>query len=197
MPAPALPPIVLASSSPYRRELLAKLQLTFECYTPAIDETPLPDELASDLVTRLSQQKARSVAQHYPQHLIIGSDQAASLQGEILGKPGSHSAALEQLSACSGKVVTFYTAVCLLNSQTGTMQNSVVPFEVSFRPLNRATIERYLRAETPYDCAGSFKAEGLGIALFETLHGDDHNALIGLPLIALVTMLAREQVVIP
>lgn len=196
MSAPALP-IVLASSSPYRRKLLARLQLDFECFSPDIDETPLPDEPAADLVARLARRKALVAAERYPQHLIIGSDQAASLEGKILGKPGNHATALEQLSACGGKTVTFYTSACLLNSKSQALQCRVVPFEVCFRELNPETIVRYLHAETPYDCAGSFKAEGMGIALFEKLQGDDPNALIGLPLIALITMLANEQIAVP
>lgn len=190
-------PIILASSSPYRRELLSRLQLDFECLSPDIDETPLDNEQASNLVDRLARQKALKVAQGFRQHLIIASDQAASLDGRILGKPGNHTAAAEQLSACSGNSVIFYTSVCLLNSDTERLQSRVVPFEVRFKALSPDTIERYLHAETPYDCAGSFKAEGLGIALFETLQGDDPNALIGLPLIALVAMLANEHVVVP
>ncbi len=187
-------PLILASTSPFRRELLQKLRLPFETVAPAVDEQPLPLESAHDLVYRLSQQKARAVAADYPAALIIGSDQVACLKGEILGKPGSHARAVAQLTALQGERVEFLTGLTLLNSATGVMQSRVVPFVVHFRPLTAAEIEGYLQLEQPYQCAGSFKSEGLGITLFERLEGEDPNTLIGLPLIELGAMLRLEGV---
>ena len=190
-------PIILASSSPYRRELLGRLAIDFGCSSPDIDESALPDESPHSLVKRLAEQKAQAVAADYPQHLIIGSDQVASLEQRILTKPGNNENAKAQLSACSGKTVTFYTGLSLLNSKTGQQLSCVEPFSVKFRVLNEATIERYIAAEQPLDCAGSFKMEGLGISLFEKLNGDDPNSLVGLPLIRLIDMLKTERIAIP
>ncbi len=182
-------PLILASSSPFRRELLAKLGLPFQCDSPEIDETPRPGETAEALVERLAEAKARAVAERHPDALIIASDQVALLDGRILGKPGDHAGAVEQLRAASGKVVRFFTSLALLDAESGRLQCEVVPFAVHFRPLEEAQIENYLRREQPYQCAGAFKSEGLGIALFEKLEGDDPNTLVGLPLIRLVRML--------
>ncbi|WP_024764548.1 Maf family nucleotide pyrophosphatase, partial [Pseudomonas nitroreducens] len=155
-------PLILASSSPYRRELLQRLRLPFECASPDVDETPLPGESAEQLVRRLAESKARTLAQQYPNHLIIGSDQAAVNGSRILGKPHTIERATEQLKDASGKSVSFVTGLCLLNSQSGGAQVDCVPFTVHFRDLDEARIRRYLEIEQPFDCAGSFKAEGLG-----------------------------------
>ena len=186
--------IVLASTSPFRKSLLERLGLPFVTARPETDETRHPGEDASALVQRLAEEKARAVAPGFPQALIIGSDQVAVLDEEILGKPGSHEQAVAQLTAASGREVLFLTGLCLLNARSGRAQVDVVPFSVRFRPLTAAQIEHYLRHEQPYNCAGSFKSEGLGIALFEAMRGDDPNALIGLPLIRLVDMLGDEGV---
>ena len=187
-------PILLASSSLYRRELLTKLVLPFEWASPSVDETALIKENADDLVTRLAQDKARALAADYPRHLIIGSDQVALLDSEILGKPNNYERAFAQLKAASAKQVIFKTGLCLLNATTHQIQICVEEFSVFFRELSDEQIHNYLIYETPYDCAGSFKCEGLGIALFNKLSGDDPNTLIGLPLIRLVEMLKREGV---
>jgi len=189
-------PLILGSSSPFRRELLERLQLPFQCHSPEVDESPLPDESPADLVARLARDKARTVAMHHPEALIIGSDQVAELDGRILGKPGSHEQAVVQLRAASGRSVVFHTGLCLLNAETGRAQIHTVPFTVHFRTLDSAMIEHYLRREQPYGCAGSFKSEGLGIALFQRMEGDDPTALIGLPLITLVSMLREEGVAV-
>ncbi len=188
--------LVLASSSPYRRQLLEKLGLPFETISPEIDESAQPGEHPEALVARLAEHKARAAASHYPDALIIGSDQVAVLDGTIVGKPGSHENAVRQLQAASGKKIIFHTGVCLLNSRTGKTQTEAVPYTVVFRRLGRQQIENYLRKEQPYNCAGSFKSEGLGIALFERFEGEDPNTLIGLPLIRLVDMLEREGMAI-
>lgn len=190
-------PLILASSSPYRRELLQRLRLPFECASPDIDESPLSGEGAEQLVQRLAESKARALSQRYPDHLIIGSDQAAVNGKQILGKPHSIERAIEQLKAASGASVSFLTGLCLLNSRNGRSQVDCVPFTVHFRELDEARIRRYLEAEQPFDCAGSFKAEGLGISLFRSTEGEDTTSLIGLPLIRLVDMLLAEQVQIP
>ncbi|MDH1540384.1 Maf-like protein [Stutzerimonas stutzeri] len=190
-------PLLLASSSRYRRELLSRLQLPFTSCAPDIDESPLPDETAEQLVRRLAEHKARALPEHYPDHLIIGSDQAAVLGGAILGKPHTFERAKLQLQAASGSKVTFLTGLALLNSETGTIQTDCVPFTVHFRTLDEARIERYLKAEQPFDCAGSFKAEGLGISLFRSTEGEDVTSLVGLPLIRLVDMLLNEGIDIP
>lgn len=189
--------LVLASSSPYRCELLARLQIPFEVISPEVDETPLPNEAPQDTALRLAQLKARAVAEKYPDALIIGSDQVALLNEQQLGKPHTFENAKRQLLAASGQAVVFHTALCLLNSRSGNMQACVVPITVRFRALSVDQIERYLEKEQPYNCAGSAKSEGLGIALIERFEGDDPNALVGLPLIALVEMLNKEGIAIP
>ncbi len=187
-------PLVLASSSRYRKAQLEQLQLPFETCSPEIDETVRPGESASALVQRLALEKARAVAaRREAPALIIGSDQVAVLDEQILGKPGTHERALAQLCACQGRSVRFVTGLCLYNSATGQYQLEAIPFKVHFRTLDTAELERYLLREQPYQCAGSFMCEGLGISLFERLEGDDPNSLIGLPLIALVSMLRAEH----
>jgi MAF protein len=190
-------PLILASSSPYRRELLQRLRLPFECVSPDVDETPQPGETAEQLVRRLAESKARALAQRYPTHLIIGSDQAAVNGNRILGKPHDIERATGQLKDASGKSVSFLTGLCLLNSQSGQAQVDCVPFTVHFRNLDEARIRRYLETEQPFDCAGSFKAEGLGVSLFRATEGEDATSLVGLPLIRLVDMLLAEQVPVP
>ena len=192
-----MPPLLLASSSPYRRELLARLRLPFVCSSPDIDESHRPGESAIELVQRLAMEKAQALASGFPDHLIIGSDQVAVLDGQILGKPHTFERALVQLTAASGSRVTFLTGLALLNSATGQCQVDCVPFTVHMRHLDQASITRYLHAEQPYDCAGSFKAEGLGVSLFQATEGSDATSLIGLPLIRLVGMLIKEGVQIP
>ncbi len=186
--------LVLASSSPWRRQLLEKLGLPFETISPEIDESAQPGETAKALVERLAELKARAAATHYPDALIIGSDQVAVLDNTIIGKPGSHQNAVRQLQAASGKKIVFHTGLCLLNSRTGKTQIETIPYTVVFRQLSKQQIESYLKKEQPYSCAGSFKSEGLGIALFERFEGEDPNTLIGLPLIRLVNMLEQEGV---
>lgn len=190
-------PLLLASSSTYRRELLARLHLPFVCGSPDIDESHRPGEAAIELVKRLAEEKARALADSHLAHLIIGSDQVAVLGEQIIGKPHTFEKAREQLMAASGASVTFLTGLALLNSQTGQCQVDCVPFTVHMRQLDQARIERYLRIEQPYDCAGSFKAEGLGVSLFQSTEGPDATSLIGLPLIRLIDMLLVEGVQIP
>lgn len=190
-------PLLLASSSVYRRELLARLRLPFVCSSPDIDESHRPGESALELVKRLAREKALALAGSHPAHLIIGSDQVAVLGERILGKPHTFENAREQLLAASGAKVTFLTGLALLNSQTGTCQVDCVPFTVNMRLLDPERVERYLRAEQPYDCAGSFKAEGLGVSLFQSTEGPDATSLVGLPLIRLVDMLLAEGVQVP
>ena len=188
------PQIILASTSKYRRELLARLGLAFEVASPGVDETPLPDEAPQDTARRLAEAKARAVAARYPGAIVIGSDQVAVLEGTPLGKPGNHANALRQLTAMRGKEVVFHTALCVFNTASARMETRVVPFSVRFRAYSDTQIERYLQREQPYDCAGSARCEGLGIALIAAMRGDDPNALIGLPLIALTEMLAAQGV---
>lgn len=188
--------LILASTSPARRELLARLGLPFEVRAPAADETPLLGEAPQQLAARLAELKARSIARHEPGALVIGSDQVAVVGSDVLGKPGSHERAATQLSRVSANAVTFYTGLCLINSDGGRTQVEVTPFRVIFRALTAAQIDNYLRREQPYQCAGSFKSEGLGIALFERLEGDDPSSLIGLPLIRLTRMLEAEGVAV-
>jgi septum formation protein len=187
-------PLVLASTSVYRSQLLSTLQIPFQTAAPDVDETPLPGEGAEQTSWRLAQTKARVVAKRFPDALIIGSDQVALLDGQQIGKPLNHDNAVLQLSAMRGKTVTFYTALSLLNAATGEMQTEVAITKVSFRNLSDDEIERYLKKEQPYHCAGSAKAEGLGIALISRIQGDDPNSLIGLPLILLVSMLEKQGV---
>lgn len=186
------PKLILASSSPYRRNLLQKLGVAFSWAAPDIDETPRNNEHPTDLTLRLAQQKAEELAKTYKNHLIIGSDQVASLDERILGKPLTHEAARSQLKSCIDREVIFTTSLCLYNSATGNIQLSTDTYLVKFRELTDEQIENYLRKEKPYDCAGSFKSEALGICLFEKMEGKDPNTLIGLPLIDLTTMLINE-----
>ena len=186
--------IVLASTSPYRRALLARLRLPFEVKAPAVDESALPDEPARETALRLAQAKARTVALSSPGALVIGCDQVAALDGTHLGKPGNHPNAVAQLKAMRGKDVLFHTALALLNTETGSMQTAEAPTTVRFREYSDREIERYLELERPYDCTGSAKIEGLGIVLVERVTGDDPSALIGLPLVRLAEMLRKEGV---
>ena len=192
-----LPPIVLASSSSYRRELLTRLQLPFTCHSPDIDETPQKNESAQALVQRLALSKARALAQHYPQHIIIGSDQVAVLDGKIIGKPLHAEGATQQLSAASGRSLVFLTGLAVIDTRTQLEQVDLVPFTVHFRTLNAAQIQRYIAAEQPFDCAGSFKSEGLGVSLFQATEGSDATSLIGLPLIRLCDMLNACGIAVP
>lgn len=187
-------PIILASSSPYRRQLLDKLQLDYSCHKPAIDETPKACEKAHTLALRLASAKAHAVAIEHPCSLIIGSDQTADLDGEILGKPHNFNTALAQLTRCQGKMVIFYTGLSLLNTETGKEQLHAERYCVTFKNLNQAQLSHYLKTEQPYDCAGSFKVESYGITLFEKLEGRDPNSLIGLPLIKLTEFLLNESI---
>ncbi|ORT50341.1 septum formation inhibitor Maf [Vibrio sp. qd031] len=191
---PAALPIVLASTSEFRQSLMRKLDLAFTTDSPDCDETPMHGESPQALVERLAIGKAKSLAIPYPNHLIIGSDQVCVIDDEIIGKPLTRQKAIEQLSKQSGQRITFYTGLALHNSQTDLTQVVVEPFIVHFRSLTTAQIERYVDIENPLYCAGSFKSEGLGIALFEKLEGDDPNSLIGLPLIKLVELLKNEGV---
>jgi septum formation protein len=191
VPSPAL---VLASTSPYRRQLLERLGLPFTCAAPAVDERRRTGESPQVLVLRLAEAKARAVAPHHTNALIIGSDQVACLDNEVLGKPGDRAHAIAQLERASGRTLVFQTGLCLLSTATGRAQTLVEPFRVHFRTLDRRRIEGYLDREQPYDCAGSFKSEGLGIALFERFEGDDPNTLIGLPLIRLIALLEAEGI---
>ena len=183
--------LVLASTSPYRKELLQRLGLAFEVIAPHADERPLSGEDASDTALRLAQLKAQSVRSAHRDALIIGSDQVATSDGRLLGKPGDHANAVRQLRSLSGKRADFLTAVALLDAANGSLQTRVVPCRVHFRSLDEKRIERYLEREKPYDCAGSAKVEGLGIALIARIETDDPTSLIGLPLIALTEMLER------
>lgn len=186
--------LILASSSIYRRDLLSRLCIPFTTESPEVDETPLPGESPETTALRLAEVKARKVGQRHEDALIIGCDQVAVLDNVQLGKPLVHDVAVEQLRLMRGRSVTFHSAMCLYNSHTGRLQSTIVPYEVKFRALSDAEIERYLFKEQPYHCAGSAKSEGLGIALIEHMRGDDPNALIGLPLIALINMLSNEGV---
>lgn len=193
-----MPALLLASSSPYRRELLERLQLPFTWQSPSIDESRREGEAAIDLVKRLAEEKARALATSHPEHLIIGSDQVAVLgSGEILGKPHDLPRAQHQLRAASGSSVTFLTGLALFNTGTDRCQVDCVPLTVHFRQLGDEQILRYLQREQPFDCAGSFKSEGLGIALFRSTEGEDATSLIGLPLIRLVDMLLNEGIEVP
>ncbi len=184
--------LILASSSEYRRQLLQKLLIPFNSISPKIDETALEGEKPHQTALRLAQEKARKIGAEYPHALVIGCDQVATLDGVELGKPMNHQNATKQLQSMRGREVTFHSALCLYNAATGNMQTDVVPYLVRFRQLTDAQIENYLNKEQPYQCAGSAKSEGLGIALMERMIGEDPNALIGLPLIKLITMLQNE-----
>jgi MAF protein len=186
--------LILGSSSPFRRALLEKIGLEFKTSSPDIDESGIQGENAEQLVFRLSQLKAAEIAKSNPEALIIGSDQVAVLDNTILGKPGNHDKAVEQLRNASGKQVRFLTSLTLLNAKTGHQQTCVEPFTVHFKSLSIKQIEYYLNQEQPYQCAGSFKSEGFGISLFSKLEGDDPNSLIGLPLIKLIEMLMVEGI---
>lgn len=188
------PQLILASSSIYRRELLERLQLSFSVVVPDVDESPLHDEKPEETALRLAQLKARKIGDLHPNALVIGCDQVATLDGLQLGKPLTHDNAVKQLTLMSGRTVFFHSALCLFNAASGNMQAEDVIYEVRFRQLTDAQIENYLRLEQPYHCAGSAKSEGLGIALMEYMRGDDPNALIGLPLISLISMLQKEGV---
>ncbi len=186
--------LILASSSLYRQTLLKRLGLPFKSFAPAVDETRINGELPGEMVMRLAKNKADALLGNNPHALIIGSDQCAVLDETILGKPGNFQNAFEQLKQAVGRTVVFHTGLCLLNAQTSCYQLDNVESRVRFRLLTDTQITSYLEKEQPYDCAGSFRAEALGIALFEHIHGDDPNALIGLPLIRLIAMLAQEGV---
>ncbi|UTA46347.1 Maf family nucleotide pyrophosphatase [Simiduia sp. 21SJ11W-1] len=183
------PQILLASSSPYRKTLLERLGLAFTTASPNVDETPHPNETPKALAERLAASKARALSQQYPKALIIGSDQTADCNGTLLGKPGTEKAAITQLAHCSGQQVNFYTGLSLLNSQTGEQLTTSIEYRVEFLALTDTQIRAYIKKEQPQDCAGSFKCEGLGSALFNKLEGEDPTALVGLPLIALCKML--------
>jgi septum formation protein len=187
-------PIILASSSPFRKSLLERLHLTFDCHSPEVDESLLPGESAKSYVCRLAKQKAQVVADKFPDAVVIGSDQCALLDDQILGKPGSHENALDQLRAAQGQSVMFHTGVCVLHQGTGFVEVDDILFEVRFRQLTDSQLTRYLQIEQPYDCAGSFKSEGYGICLFDQMRGDDPSALVGLPLIRLTGMLENAGV---
>lgn len=185
--------LVLASTSPFRRELLARLGMPFDTANPATDETPLAGEAPETTALRLSEAKARAVAAQYPDALIIGSDQVACLDNRVFGKPGNHPNAMAQLQAMRGRTVNFFTGLCLLDARSGKAHLRGVPTLVTFRDLSDEAIDNYLRQEQPYNCAGSAKSEGLGIALIARMVGEDPNALIGLPLIALCDLLQVED----
>jgi septum formation protein len=189
MTAPATRKLVLGSTSPYRRELLARLRMPFEVAAPEVDETPQHGEAPRALACRLAVAKARAVAARFPAAVVIGSDQVADLEGEPLGKPGTHERAVAQLRRMRGRTLVFQTAVAVVCRETGFEQVELAPVRVRFRALDDAEIEAYLRAETPYDCAGSAKSEGLGIALLDSIENDDPTALVGLPLIRTARLL--------
>jgi septum formation protein len=198
MPEP-LPPsqsrrLVLGSTSPYRRELLSRLRLAFDVAAPAVDETPLALETPREIALRLALAKAKAVAAQHPGAVVIGSDQVADLAGEPLGKPGTHANAVIQLRRMSGQTVVFHTAVAVVCVETGFEQLELAPVQVKFRSLSNDEIERYLRAEQPYDCAGSARSEGLGVALLDAIDSDDPTALVGLPLIRTCRMLRAAGV---
>lgn len=191
------PPLILASTSSHRRLLLERLGLPFTAVAPGVDETASVREPVEALVRRLSRAKAEAVAARHPGALVIGSDQAAEREGQILGKPGGHPEAVAQLKAASGKYLKFHTGLCFLDTRSGQRHEHLDVTRVIFRTLSEAEIERYLRAEQPYDCAGSFKSEGLGISLFEGIESNDPSALIGLPLIALCRFLRIAGLALP
>jgi septum formation protein len=190
----ARPALILASTSRYRRELLERLRLPFTVESPEVDETPLPGEPPATLAQRLSLAKARAVAAKHPEAVVIGSDQVADLDGTPVGKPGTHERAVQQLRAMSGRSVVFQTGVAVVCASSGFAGAALVPVTVRFRPLNHAEIERYLRTEQPYDCAGSAKSETLGIALLDAIESDDPSALVGLPLIRTCALLRQAGI---
>jgi septum formation protein len=181
--------LILGSTSVYRRELLGRLRIPFSVESPHVDEAALPGESPAALAQRLALAKAQAVAQRFPDAVVIGSDQVADLDGVALGKPGEHARAVLQLRQMSGKVVIFQTAIAVVCLESGFCQEALAPVKVKFRDLSDSEIENYLQAEQPYDCAGSAKSEGLGIALLERIDNDDPTALIGLPLIRTATLL--------
>ncbi|OUS29337.1 septum formation protein Maf [Gammaproteobacteria bacterium 45_16_T64] len=189
--------VVLGSSSPFRSAILKKLNIAFDTHSPDIDESPLPNETPQELVKRLALRKAEAVAKSHPTSLIISSDQVSVLNGNINGKPGTRERAIAQLSESSNNTVSFYTSLCLYDALENNYQLVVEPYLVHFRKLSLQAIENYIDAESPLNCAGSFKSEGLGISLFNRLQGDDPNTLIGLPLIRLVEMLNKKNIDIP
>lgn len=186
--------LILASSSPYRRALLEKLRLPFESASPHINEEALPGESASQLAIRLATEKARALCDQHPDALIIGSDQVAECQGRQLGKPGTVEKAVEQLMFCAGHPVTFHTGLCVMDSSSASHTVVCEPFRVYFKSLSRTEAERYVELDNPLDCAGSFKAESLGVALFEKMEGNDPNSLVGLPLIRLIEILRTQGI---
>lgn len=189
-PSPAAPPpLILGSTSRYRRELLQRLRLPFTVESPGVDEAPLPGETPQALAVRLAMAKAQAVARAHPRAIVIGSDQVADLDGEPIGKPGDHARATEQLRRMRGRTVVFQTAVAVVCEASGFARGDLAPVRVRFRALDDASIERYLRLEEPYDCAGSARSEGLGVALLESIDSDDPTALVGLPLIRTCALL--------
>ncbi|HYD74839.1 Maf family nucleotide pyrophosphatase [Ramlibacter sp.] len=197
MPMPASRPLILGSTSRYRRELLERLGLPFEVVAPEVDETPRAGESPAALAARLALAKARAVAQRHPQAVVIGSDQVADLDGEPLGKPGDHARATAQLRRMRGRTVVFQTALAVACADSGFEQQDLAPVRVVFRELADTEIENYLRIEQPYDCAGSARSEGLGIALLEAIHSDDPTALVGLPLIRTCRLLRAAGLQVP
>ena len=189
----ASPRLVLASASQARKSVLTKLKIPFETFAPSIDESVLSGESPTQLVERLSLAKARKVSQRYPSHLIIGSDQIAVVAGQMVGKPQNREDAIGQLTAASGETVTLFTGIALLNSKSGNTQLDVLPYRVVFRELSQSMIENYIDTDQPFDCSGSLRSEGLGIALLKEFDGSDSNILLGLPLIRLIDMLANEN----
>jgi septum formation protein len=190
------PKIILASSSPFRKELLSRLNLDFESYSPEIDESQLMGENATDYVCRLAKQKAKAISKDYPSAIVIGSDQCALRDGQILGKPGNHTNAMQQLKAAQGKTIVFHTGLCVVHQDARFSEVDEVLYQVKFRTLSDAQLAHYLEVEEPYQCAGSFKSEGYGSCLFSSMQGDDPSALIGLPLIRLITMLENAGVAV-
>jgi septum formation protein len=191
------PSLILASSSPYRKELLSRLCIPFTCITPDIDETPFPDESTDALIERLSHEKDQVIAKQHPNAWVIASDQVADFNGQAIGKPGTHEKALAQLQMMRGKTVVFKTGLCLMNHQSQRSIYMCIPTQVTFHDLEDAILENYLRTEKPYDCAGSAKSEGLGICLLSKIKSDDPTALIGLPLISLSGLLRTVGYAIP
>lgn len=192
---PSVPTLILASSSPYRQQLLQRLGVPFVAIAPNLDESPLPSETPKNLTLRLAQAKAQAIASLHPNAWVIGSDQSADLNGHIIGKPGSHAAALAQLKQMQGQVVVFHTSLCLIGQNF--CETIHVPTTVQFRNLPEQVLDQYLRLEQPYDCAGSAKSEGMGIILLEKIESQDPTALIGLPLIALTSLLLQAGIPLP